>query len=251
MNFKLWLYEANSPEFEKRAQIISNLNDKIFNLSENGNKLFINIYNPALFYKVKENSNLNNNAKKKAVEDASIGGALLEMKQNPANVHIDVDPRYTKTGLGGMIYEIAIEYATSKGSAIAVSGSIGISTTSEDAFNVWNHFMQKRQNIIPIPISKYTGITQIDQSIAINIIDGIINVNGVDPDFNMKRYRYVGRMNNLSPEDIDELKNKFPAAFHVFKRNMYTIPQLEKAGKLLRMNNIDDLYNYLLNLKYK
>ena len=51
--------------------------------------------------------------------------------------------------------------------------------------------------------------------------------------------------------NIDELKNKFPAAFHVFKRNMYTIPQLEKAGKLLRINNIDDLYNYLLNLKYK
>jgi len=252
LGFKQFI-EANSPEFNRRAEIISGAGNIIFNINdENKKKVMIDLYDLNDFHKVRDDRYGSDNFmkdirktvdEKAAVEKAKVGGGILEMKDNPANLHIWLDDNLRGKGVGGMIYEIAMEYATAHGKALVMSGAKDDMFTSKNAYKVWDHFYKNRQNVIPVPISKYSGNNKYDKIIAQKILDGLIDTGNR---FNDRR--------SVTPEVIEELKEKYPTAFHAFKRNMYTIPHLQKAGKLIEINNIDELYKYFSKLvdgKYK
>ena len=248
LGFKQFI-EANSPEFNRRAEIISGLDNLVFNINdENKNKVLIALYDLNRFHKVNDavydsygTDHMKNIAKKveekTAVDESEVGTGSLEMKDNPAHLHIGVDPYLRGQGIGGMIYEIAMEYATAHGKALMITGPHQGYAASKQAYKVWDNFYNNRQNVTPIPLIKYSGNDKLDKIIAQKILYGHVDTGN--------RFDYK---QPLTPEVMQELKEKYPAAFNAFKRDQYTIPQLERAGKLLRMHNTGELYKYFSGL---
>jgi hypothetical protein len=348
-------FEAASPEHKRRAEIISRFGDLHFNVFYNGSDGYGHSYAESsnrdhiqvlVISKDKLLGQLSNSSSfDEMVQNSVAGSALFEKNINPTNIHIGLFDQFHGIGIGGMLYEVALELATKNGQGVMMSGAIGDGHSSADSYRIWDYFFKSRTNIIPIPFSDFAQNHKIvlrggdwsgsdehldDTEIAANLLYNIeVPWNGADKlsldEINREKYKLFDdivkkieelnpeygenealnvakiikrsidsgnydidfiisfnshnfnlddvviimfhrykelqdklgdamnslkdertKYENLRPEDIKQLKSQFPAAFNVYQRNPYTIPQLEKANKITYFDNIKDLRNYLM-----
>lgn len=255
------IIEARSPEHMKRAAIISGLGNAFFNIHKTPSSITVEIYDLDIFRENLQNDRGPNTerATARALQEAEVGHAMMNQTDNPTNVHIQLDSAYRGKGLGATLYEICLEIATAENKAVMLSGARGDGISSEDAYRTWNHFLKNRQNIIAIPFDLYAsrhdikhqhekyGIKFNEQQIAKNLLSGRVIRSLQDKRPQMGRFD--PRSETPIPTEImDSLKQQYPAAFHVYQRNMYTIPQLQQAGKIVETNSRSELVQTALKL---
>jgi len=270
-----YICEAGSPEYKQRAKIIEGLGDLYFNIHEGTRHTRVSLYSldklqelmDAYQNAMQSGRNLRPLSADTLLGAAFVGAAMVPGDVDPTNIHIQLSRPYQGRGIGGMLYEIAIELATKDGRGVMLSGARGDGTSSNDAYRTWNHFLKNRTNIIPIPIDKYVQTHNIktekykdidEQSIAKNLLT---RIDPGDDDVGAwdrgVRERGDGRTNTfersfydrdeIPAKVLDRLKESFPTAFHVYMRNLYTIPQLQQAGRLSEISDDNELSEYLLS----
>lgn len=255
------IIEARSPEHMKRAAIISGLGNAFFNIFKTAGSITVEIYDLDIFRNNLQSDGgpVTERAMARALQEAEVGHAMMNQRDNPTNIHIQLDRDYRGKGLGATLYEICLEIATAEGKAVMLSGARGDGISSEDAYRTWNHFLNNRQNIIAIPFDLYAsrhdikhqhekyGIKFNEQQIAKNLLSGRVIRSFQDKRPQMGRFDPRSEA-PIPTEIMDSLKQQYPAAFHVYQRNMYTIPQLQQAGKIVETNSRSELVQTALKL---
>ena len=141
-------FEAVSPEYKRRAGIISGLDNYHFNISEKSFRDGTNEVHVDLISL--------NNIFSHDYDEVFVGGCHFNKQANPTAIHINLESSLRGKGIGGMLYEIALELATANGQSAMISGAISNRYTStHDAYRTWDHYFKNRTDIIPIPFSDY------------------------------------------------------------------------------------------------